>query len=139
MNRSRSGPASDATTISRRPHDSQSASRHARPHDPHEYDAHAEQWVATFDDRLQVAFGGSMPAIAIRRLLEGTEAAPDAYALICDADLSGSDSHTIHRSIVWRPPELLLPCGDCQGRGEYVGLLERETCGTCGGRKMVPV
>ena len=34
---------------------------------------------------------------------------------------------------------LLLPCGDCQGRGEYVGLLERKTCPTCGGRKVVPV
>src|SRR5437868_5237038 len=103
------------------------------------YDADAGQWVARFDDRPQVAFGGDMPAVAIRRLLEGTEAAPDGYSLICDADLSGLGAHTIYRSISWDPPELLLPCGDCRGKGEYVGLLERETCKTCGGRKVVPV
>jgi DnaJ-class molecular chaperone len=80
-----------------------------------------------------------MPVVAIRRLLERTEAEPDGYALICDRDLSGRGAHPLHRSIIWNPPELLLPCGDCRGRGEYVGLLERATCKTCGGRKVVPV
>jgi hypothetical protein len=97
------------------------------------------QWFATFERRPQVAFGGDMPAVAIRRLLEGTEAEPGDYALICDADLSGTGAHTIYRSIIWNPPELLLPCGDCRGKGEYVGLLERGTCKTCGGRKVVPL
>jgi hypothetical protein len=106
------------------------------------YDARAEQWVARFDDRPQVAFGGDMPVVAIRRLLKETEAESDDYALICDADLSGRrdpNRHTIYRSIIWNPPELLLPCGDCRERGEYVGLLEREMCRTCGERKVVPV
>jgi hypothetical protein len=80
-----------------------------------------------------------MPAVAIRRLLEKTDAGPDEYALVCDADLSGRHAHTIHRSIIWDPPDLLLPCGACDGRGEYVGLLERKTCLTSGGRKVVPV
>jgi hypothetical protein len=103
------------------------------------YVPQAGQWVAAFDGTPQVAFGGNMPAVAIRRLLDDTEAHPDSYALICDADLSGTGAHTIHRSVIWNPPELLLPCGDCQGRGEYVGLLEREICQTCGGRKLVSV
>ena len=103
------------------------------------YDAPAEQWVATFEGIPQVTYGGNMPAVAIRRLLDGTEAGADCYALICDMDLSGTGAHPIHRSIIWDPPELLLPCGDCRGRGEYVGLLERETCRTCGGRTVVPV
>jgi hypothetical protein len=33
------------------------------------YDAQAEQWVATFGGRPQVAFGGNIPVVAIRRLL----------------------------------------------------------------------
>ncbi len=76
-----------------------------------------------------------MPAVAIRRLLEATEAEPDEYALIGDADLSATGAHTIFRSIIWNRPELLLPCGDCHVRGEYVGLMERETCPTCGGKE----
>ena len=95
------------------------------------------QWVAHFEPTPHVAFGGDMPVVAIRRLLEGTEAAPDGYTLICDSDLAGS--RVLRREIIWHPPELLFPCGACEGRGEYVGLLERETCGTCGGRKVVPV
>jgi hypothetical protein len=101
------------------------------------YDAQAGQWVATFDGNPQVAFGGDMPVVAIRRLLDGTEAHPDSYTLLCDQDLAGTG--VLYRSIIWNPPELLLPCGDCQGRGEYVGLHERDVCQTCGGRKMVPV
>jgi hypothetical protein len=73
------------------------------------------------------------------RLLDGTETHPNSYALICDRDLTGTGAETLYRSIIWNAPELLLPCGDCHGCGEYVGLLERETCPTCGGRKMVPV
>jgi hypothetical protein len=77
------------------------------------------------------------PAVAIRRLLDGTEAASDSYTPLCDQDLAGTG--VLYRSIIWNPPELLLPCGDCHGRGEYVGLLEGEARGRCGGRKMVSV
>jgi hypothetical protein len=73
----------------------------------------------------------------VRRLLDETAAVSDSHTLLCDLDLAGTG--VLYRSIIWNPPELLLPCGDCHGRGEYVGLLERETCGTCGGRKMVSV
>jgi hypothetical protein len=103
------------------------------------YDADAEQWIASFEDERYRTFGGHTPAVAIRRLLEWTEAKPDAYMLICDADLSGLVAHTIHRPIIWNPPDLLLPCGECRGRGQYVGLRVRETCRTCGGRTVVPV
>jgi hypothetical protein len=104
------------------------------------HDAQAGQWVAAFVERPHWSpFGGNTPAVAIRRLLEGDKASERVCTLICDTDLSGRGAHTIYRSIVWSPPELLLPCGDCRGRGEHVGLLERKTCPTCGGRKVVPV
>jgi hypothetical protein len=38
------------------------------------YHAHPGRWVATFDGKPQVAFGGDMSVVSIRRLLEGTEA-----------------------------------------------------------------
>lgn len=96
----------------------------------------AKQWIAHFENVPQVAFGGELPVPAIRGLLEGTEAAPDAYTLRCDQDLAGSG--ILLRSVIWDPPELLFPCSDCNGRGEYVGLHDREPCGTCRGRGCVP-
>jgi hypothetical protein len=87
----------------------------------------------------QVGFGGNMPVNAIRRLLEHTDAANGEYWLICDRDLSGTGANPIHRAIIWEQPELLFPCGDCRGSGEYIGLTERGPCRTCGGRKVVRV
>ena len=95
----------------------------------------AGQWVAHFEQTPQVAYGGDLPIVSIRRLLEGTEAVPDTYTMICDQ--AGSD--ILLRSMIWDSPELLFRCPDCEGRGEYVGLLERRTCPTCQGRKVVPV
>ena len=100
------------------------------------FNADANQWTAFFENSPQVAFGGELPVPAIRRLLEGIEADPDAYALECDMDLIGSG--ILLRSVVWDPPELLFPCSACNGRGVYVGLQEREPCGTCNGRGCVP-
>src|SRR5713226_3818887 len=54
------------------------------------YDAQAAQWSAWFEDTPQVGFGGDMPVVAIRRLLEFTEPANGPYWLICDRDLSGT-------------------------------------------------
>lgn len=101
------------------------------------FDAMGGEWIGHFADRPQVGFGGDLPVVAIRRLLEGTESAPDTYTLECDRDLIGSG--IILRSIIWDPPELLFRCPGCDGRGEYVGLHERERCRRCGGRGRVPV
>jgi hypothetical protein len=100
------------------------------------FSADANQWVAHFEKAPQVAFGEALPVPAIRRLLEGTEAEPDAYTLRCDDDLAGNG--ILLRSVVWDPPELLFPCATCSGCGVYVGLQEREPCGTCNGRGCVP-
>jgi hypothetical protein len=94
-------------------------------------------WVAHFDGKPNCAFGSDMPVKAVRRLLEGMEAEPGVFTLLCDGDLAGS--HILRYSMVWDPPELLFPCQACEGRGDYVGLLERTACRACGGRKVVPV
>jgi hypothetical protein len=101
------------------------------------YSPHTDQWIACFDGQPRPAFDGAMPLVAIRRLLDGTEAYPDAYSVISDCDLSVAG--VLSRSIIWNPPELLFQCADCHGHGEYVGMLEREVCQTCGGRKLVSV
>jgi hypothetical protein len=103
------------------------------------YEPRSGRWYAVFDDTPEFGFDADTPVVAIRRLLEFIEPANGTYWLICDRDLSGTGAHPIHREIIWDRPELLFPCGDCRGRGEYVGLIERETCQTCGGRKVVRV
>ncbi len=95
------------------------------------------QWIAHFDGAPVFAFGGDMPVKAIRRLLEGKSVAPARFVLLCDRDRVGSG--VLQYTIVWEPPELLFPCQACEGRGEYIGLLEREVCHACGGRKLIPV
>jgi len=100
------------------------------------FSADANQWVAHFETRPQVAFGDELPVPAIRRLLEGTEAESGAYGLRCDLEVIGSG--ILLRSMIWDPPELLFPCSACNGSGVYVGLQEREPCGTCNGRGCVP-
>lgn len=94
------------------------------------------QWVAHFENAPQVAFGGDLPVVAIRRLLDGAEAAPGTYPLACDADRAGSS--VLLRAVIWQPPEVLFQCPSCEGRGEYVGFMEREKCKACGGRGLVP-
>jgi hypothetical protein len=100
-----------------------------------QFNSEADQWVAYFGGAPQAAFGGSLPVVAIRRLLEGLEAPADLYTLVCDRDLSGSG--ILQRSFVWEPPEMLFVCPSCDGKGEYVGLMERETCEPCGGRGLL--
>ena len=91
----------------------------------------AGEWVAHFEPRPQVAFGGNLPVVAIRRLLEGAESMPDAYPLRCNSDRAGSGVQ--HRQAISDPPELLCQCTECKGRGRYVGLREAEPCLKCGG------
>ena len=102
-----------------------------------QYQDLGEQWVAHFDGDPCHAFGGNMPLVAVRRLLEGSEAEPDTYVIRCDRDRAATG--ILQFAVVWDPPELLVPCRACEGRGEYVGLLEREVCPSCGGRKVMPV
>ena len=97
----------------------------------------AGRWTASFDGVPQFAFGGATAIGAVRRLLEGAEASSGTYAIKCHAESASATQ--IPASVVWDPPELLVPCPDCNGRGEYVGLLRVEKCRTCGGRKVVPV
>jgi hypothetical protein len=96
----------------------------------------ADQWVARFERRPQFAFGGDLPMTAVHRLLDGTEAGPDTYPLVCDADRAGSG--VLHRDLIWQSPDVLFPCSTCRGTGQYTGLCEVETCQVCGGRKVVP-
>lgn len=95
----------------------------------------AGQWLAHFQDAPHVGFGSDLPMGAVRRLLQGSEADPDTYPLICDSDQAGSG--VLYRSLTWQPPEILFPCGTCGGTGQYVGLADVEVCKVCGGRKVV--
>jgi len=101
------------------------------------YDSWARQWIAHFAPKPDDAYGGDLPVAAIRRLLDGTDAASAVYHLICDQDLSGWG--VLNQTIIWDSPELLCTCSDCRGRGDYVGLVERETCRTCNGRTVIVV
>ena len=78
--------------------------------------ADAEQWTASFDGVPQFAFGGKTTLGAVRRLLEGAETGHGTYAIEYHSDLALADQ--IPASVIWDPPELLIPCTDCNGRGE---------------------
>jgi len=64
-----------------------------------------------------------MPVRAVRRLLEGTEATQAHSSFFAIQTLAPTGF--LRRDILWDLPELLFPCGACDGRGQYVGLLER--------------
>ena len=85
------------------------------------------QWVAHFQDRPNSAYGSDGPVKAVRRLLEGNEADPGVYEILCQGE---AGQETLRHSVTF-------PCQVCEGRGEYVGLLVREVCQGCGGRKVV--
>ena len=98
------------------------------------FNADAGQWLASFDGEPQTTFGGDLAVIAICRLLEGSLAG--RYRLICESD--GVGSKMLLRPMVWNPPDLFFVCPNCKGRGEYVGLMEQQTCEPCAGRGLVP-
>ena len=93
------------------------------------FDQAAGQWRAWFDGVPQVAFGGLTAINAIRRLLKCVEAGAGTYTVDCEPALG---------PVLWDPPELFVPCPDCKGSGEYVGLQQVEVCRTCAGRTVVP-
>lgn len=103
------------------------------------FDPLAGQWTASFETLPQVAFGGPTEVVATRRLLEGAEASRGMYALSCDAPTPDLSTGLIRDSFIWDPPELLVSCPDCDGRGKYVGFLKVEPCSRCQGRKIVAV
>ena len=92
----------------------------------------AGQWSAYFADALHIAFGSDVPMGTVRRLLHGTVSLPGEYELYSDQVQVGSG--VLVRAVTWPPPELLFPCPACEGKGQYVGLIEVETCRVCGGR-----
>jgi len=102
-----------------------------------QFNPDVEQWVAYFGGAPQAGFSGDLPVVAIRRLLEGLDAPADSHSLICDSDLLRGG--ILQQSFTWNPPEMLFVCPSCDGKGEYVGLMERETCGPCRGRGVIPV
>jgi hypothetical protein len=99
------------------------------------HNATAGQWVAHFDSTPQIAFGSDLPMGAVRRLLAGCESPPGPFQLRVDQDQVYSG--VLFRVAKWKPPELLFTCSACDGRGEYVGLIVKEVCKVCGGRKVV--
>jgi DnaJ-class molecular chaperone len=101
------------------------------------FDHKVGQWIAHFEHTPQVAFGGDLAVVAIRRLLDGTEAHSDTDPLVCDWDQNGGGG-VLHRDVVWQSPEVLFPCPLCKGSGRFVGFMKAGTCKAWGGRKVVP-
>ncbi len=101
-----------------------------RPHDDGSY------WTAYLEQVPQFAICGPTAVQAVRRFLEAAESGPGTYSVM---DISDTE-HTagIPLAVIWDPPELLVRCPDCEGRGEYVGLFVVESCRVCSGRSLVP-
>jgi hypothetical protein len=78
------------------------------------HDADAGQWTASFEGVPQFAFGGATAVGAIRRLLEGAEAWRATYIECMLAS-------EVPESVVWDPPELLVPSEDCNGAANTSG------------------
>jgi len=93
-------------------------------------------WLAFFGEHPGHVFRSANPIKAVRRLLEGTEADPGVYALLCDGN---EGQQTLRYAVTWDAPMLYFPCSACDGRGEYLGLLVREVCQGCEGRKVIAV
>jgi hypothetical protein len=98
--------------------------------------ATGNEWVAFFPGTPGHAYYSDNPAKAVRRLLEGTDAEPGVFEVLCGGD---RDNETTRHEVTWDAPLLYFPCSACQGRGEYLGLLVREVCQGCGGRKIIAV
>src|SRR5262245_52441070 len=99
------------------------------------HDVPANQWLAHFQGKANLAYGSDLPLKAVRRLLEGTERESGVFRLQCeDGSVAG-----VPDDIVWDDPELFRTCVECNATGTYTGLAEVETCRTCCGRKVVPV
>ncbi len=94
------------------------------------------EWLAFFPKTPGQAYYSDNPVKAVRRLLEGTEADPGVYELLCDGN---EGEEALRYEVTWDAPVLWLPCSACEGRGVYEGLFEREVCSGCLGRKVIAV
>lgn len=92
------------------------------------------RWMAMFDRGLPLTFGGNTVFVAIRRLLETTEASPGEYRIQVEV----SDA-AVPDSIRWDPPLMMVRCPECEGKRQYVGLRLVEQCRACTGRGMVSI
>lgn len=99
------------------------------------YRAFVSQWSAWFEGAPQTACTGDFSMDAVCRLLTDHGVPPGDVELQVDADLSGAKVATLIAQ--WQPPDLQFACAHCNGRGEYVGVLEREGCPRCGGRGII--
>lgn len=90
----------------------------------------AGQWQAWFDESACIAYGGEFSMQAVHRLLEGYGTPAGDVELHVDC----ADGSMQVQSATWQPPDLLLKCEHCNGKGEYVGLATVERCGRCDGR-----
>jgi hypothetical protein len=54
------------------------------------FDSLTEYWIAHFPATPQVAFGGNLPMLSVRRLLDGTEANPDTHLVHYDRSEIGN-------------------------------------------------
>ncbi len=97
--------------------------------------APGNEWLAFFPEAPGHAYYSDNPVKAVRRLLEGTDAEPGVFELL----FNGTAGETRRYEVTWDAPLLYFPCSACEGRGEYLGLLVREVCQGCGGRKVVAV
>lgn len=90
----------------------------------------ATQWQAWFDRNPCVAYGGEFSMQAVRRLLEHDGAPAGQIELRIDQ----ANGSVLIQPATWQPPDLLLKCEHCGGKGEYVGLATIEKCHRCAGR-----
>lgn len=88
-------------------------------------------WSAYFQDTPGKSFAGPTADIALGRLAESLS----AFGTFRMEQVGGSEqSGLLEVDLI---PLAGLPCPDCRGTGEYVGLTTREKCRKCGGRGTV--
>ena len=90
------------------------------------------QWSAWLDGTPSVAYGAELPMRAVSRLLDGSDI--DHCLVVIHVDQVQAGSGVMIREALWKPPELLFLCSQCNGTGEYVGLTDRQKCQACEGR-----
>ena len=101
------------------------------------FDDSAGQWVAHFEGKPEVAFGGEFSTEAAQRLLEATTPL-DWEVTVRIQQVDGTESV---RKMVWQVPDLLVrvPCPSCNGTGKYIGLTTQGPCETCWGIREISI
>ena len=99
----------------------------------------SSSWTARLADNPAVEFPGRSPSEALGRLLHGNGWAMSEVVLNTDPNRTNLSAGHAEVIITLRRPGHETACPDCLGLGQYVGLLEVETCKECGGRCVVSV